>query len=499
MFAAKTRKSLVEVRVEQPSLRTTWLFVVLSALLLPGCVQQWSSTVSAEDLPASLLGLGVAPDRSVVSLGEGLQFVATGYYSDQETRDLTDVVEWQSWRSDVLRISSSMDYEGFAASVSPGNSRVRARYLGLVSNELRVTVTDAVIEQLTVAPLRVELHGDQELQLVAEAAFSDGSRGNVSGSVRWITDNPGVVTAGPTGRLEGRNPGTARVRAVYETSSGGVEAEAVVVEVLPQAADLDPADLRFVSVQTTVADDVVTWSIELENVGERAATDIWVDVWLDRTGAPPAAPTAGDVYQVLPFLAGGAESSIQVQLSEVGAGQYDSWLLVDSLATNFEGTAGESNNTWGPEAVSVAERAVETPGAGGSSGAPGPEGNSDSGSSAGSEASAADLEVTYFEAWSFTEPDEVLYFIDVMNQGSAPSGAFDVAVYGDLQSPPEIMASADVTISVDPLGPGQTDYLSAVIAGLPSPAWTSFVLADVSDVVDELLEANNLGEFLVTP
>ncbi len=482
-------------------LRTTWLSLLLPALLLSSCVQEWSNAVSADELPASLLGLGVAPDRSVVSLGGGLQFVATGYYSDQSTRDLTDVVEWQSWRPDVLRISSSMDYEGFAASVAPGESRVRARYLGLLSNELRVTVTDAVIEQLTVSPSRVELQGGQELQLVAEAAFSDGSRGNVSGSVRWITDNASVVTTGPAGRLEGRNPGTARIRAIYEAGSGSVEAEAVVVEVLPQAADLDPADLRFVAVQTTVADGLVTWSIELENIGERAATDVWVDVWLDRSGGPPTAPTAGDIYQVVPFLAGGAETSIQVQLSEVEAGQYSSWLLVDSLATNLEGTAGESNNVWGPEDLNVTGRVGETPGAGGSSGSPGSDEGLGPAAGGSSEAPAAavDLAVTYFEAWSFTEPDEVLYFIDVMNQGTEPSGAFDVAVYGDLSSPPESTTSSDASISVGSLGPGQTDYLSAVIEGVPSSSWSSFVWADAADDIDEILEANNLGEFQVTP
>ena len=38
-----------------------------------------------------------------------------------------------------------------------------------------------------------------------------------------------------------------------------------------------------------------------------------------------------------------------------------------------------------------------------------------------------------------------------------------------------------------------------VIAGVPSPSWTSFVLADSQDEVGELLEGNNYGEFQVTP
>jgi len=456
---------------------------------MSSCWQSWENDIALGRLPTSLLGLGVAPDRAVVTVGEELQFVATGYYSDQETRDLTDVVEWQSWRPDVLTISSSMDREGLGESLVPGRSRVRAVYMGLVSNELQVAVTDARVEQLSVSPAEVELGEGQQLQLQAEAAFSDGSRGNISGSVRWITGDASIVTVGPAGRLSAAGTGRTEVRARYENNSEVVEASPVDVEVAAQGPTLGPADLRLTSVEAEVAETQVSWLVEVENRGERAATDLWIDAWLDRDSAPPPAPTAGDAWQILPFLAPGESRTVELQLTGVAPGTYSSWLLVDSLGTNFEGQSGETDNDFGPEPVTVHvadDPDIEAPVA------PPPSEAHDSG---------ADLVVGYFEGWADQQSDEVLYFIDVTNMGDDPSDSTELAVFTDLADPPTANAglTAQTTVQVGSLAPTETEYLSAVVSGHPDTAWNSYALADSQDSIPELLEDNNYRLFQVSP
>jgi hypothetical protein len=449
--------------------------LLLVLLGLPcGCASEWQIEIPPEEDEALLLGLGIAPDRSVVSVGEGLQFVATGFYSDQSTRDLTDVVRWQSWREDILSVSTAMDREGFGSAIAAGNSRVRARYMGLISNELSVWVTGASLEQLTIRPAHAELVSGQELQLVAEAAFSDGSRGNVSGSVRWITSDASVVTVGPAGRIATAQPGAAQVRAVYESQAESIEAAPALVQVVRAGESLPPADLRVVGAEMVAAGDVVFVSVEIENVGGMAATDLWVDFWLERSAGPPSAPTAGDAYEIVPYLAAGAQATVALELSDVDPGDYAPWLLVDSLDTNDEGAHGESDNTWGPGQVHVA---------GGPS----------------ADLPPADLVISYFEAWAFSEPDEVLYFIDVSNLGGEATGTFGVGVFSDLPAAPVAPGSPEVLIEVASLAPGDTDYLSAVIEGVPNPSWSSFALADVNGSIAELLEDNNTAQFQVTP
>ena len=455
-------------------LRASLPFLLVLLGLPCGCASQWQVEIPPNEDEPLLLGLGVAPDRSVVSLGEGLQFVATGFYSDQSTRDLTDVVRWQSWREDILSVSTAMDSEGLGSGVAAGASRVRATYLDGVSNELHVWVTEARLEQLTIRPAQAELVSGQELQLVAEAAFSDGSRGNVSGSVRWITSDGSVVTVGSAGRVQSDDPGAAQIRAVYESQGAVIEAAPALVQVLPAGQALAPADLRVVGAELAADTDVVSVSVTIHNVGGVAATDLWVDFWLERSDGPPSAPTAGDAYQIVPFLAPGAEATCVLQISDVDPGDYAPWLLVDSLDTNDEGAHGELDNTWGPGEVHVASEPDEA-------------------------ALPPDLVVSYFEAWTFSEPDEVLYFIDVSNLGGEATGDFELGLFRDLSTAPVAPGSPEVTIEVVSLAPGDTDYLSAVIEGVPSPAWSSFALADVQGSITELIEDNNTAGFQVTP
>ena len=461
---------------------------LLALSLLGSCAPVWTSDNSLGRLPDRLLGLGVAPDRATVRLGEELQFVATGYYSNRETRDLTDVVEWQSWRSDILSVSSSMDREGVGEPQTAGLSRVRASYMGLLSNEVHVAVTEAQVEQITLSPPTAELSVGQQIQLHAEASFSDGSRGNLSGSVRWITGDALVATLGQAGRLSAHAPGWTQIRALYESGAQVLEASPIEVHVAGQAPSLGPPDLQLVSVETEVVDSQVSWFVEVENNGERAATDLWIDAWLDRDSPPPPTPTAGDAWQILPFLGAGESRTVQLQLNSAAPGSYSSWLLVDSLATNFEGTAGEQNNTFGPEALTV----VDTEESDSEAAADSP--------IASDEGLAPDLVISYFEGWADTDSDEVLYFIDVTNIGDEAAEASELAVFADLTATPTAgsITLPHSSVQIDSLQPGDTDYVSAVLQGTPDPDWDSYALIDALDSIAELLEENNYREFQVT-
>jgi len=516
-------------RISTSRLGSAATALVCLALWLPGCQQSWEANGDSELLPPSLVGIGIAPDHAVVPLGEELQFQATGYYSDQSSRDLTDIVSWQTWRASILAISSSLDREGLGMPMEVGQSRIRALHSGLESNEVRVTVTDAYPTQLTVAPGATSMHEDQSLQLTAEAAFSDGSRGNVSGTVRWLVDRASVATVSATGRVTSRGVGTTTIQAIYENGEDPVEAEPVVIDVVPDSVPVEPADVRITSVYATVTGDTVTWTVDIENQGGTAATGIWVDAWLDRSSSP-SAPTAGDSYAVVSLLEPGEQRDVEIEMPGVAEGTYSSWVLADSLAAIHEGSEGESNNSWGPETLSVGDFGPGDDGLEGEctptneSGcldldASGDQPNSeDTGPNADDETEGAaedevspeengdapleetaDLTVTYFEAWAFEDPEEVLYFIDVSNQGDATAGLFGVGVLANVAQPPSAPAQPDELIEVTELLPGETAYLSAVLAGNPDPNWWSFVLADVADAIDESDEDNNRDEWLVTP
>ncbi len=444
--------------------------ILLALLLAAGdCDQGWDSRPGDDDdaaLPASLVGIGVSPIDPTVTLGEQIQFIATGYYDDQTTRTLTDSVDWHSTNSGVIDVSSSLDSEGMGTTTGPGLAHVGCTFFGLLSNDVKVTVTEATITELSVTPQTVQLHAGETVQLEAEASFSDGSHGNVTGTVNWITEDPTVATLNGGGLVVGEGLGTTTVRVTYTTGTSEFEGTPATVEVLSGEVEIDEADLRILGMTSTASAGTATWTVEIKNSGGSPASSFWVDVWLNRTGAPPPPPTSGDAYQMVSLLEPGQSQEITIQLADVTPGNYLSWALVDSFGSVPEGNMGENNNIWGGVPLEVT----------GSGGPIGPE-----------------LTVTYLDAWLQTNQDQVLFVFDVTNTGDSPALDFTVGIFSNPGFPPVAPAQPDELVEVPELGPGETAYLSKPVRDMPEEWWQSYVLADTWDDIAEPNEQNNLS------
>lgn len=449
------------------------------ALLLLGaalsCSNTWESPTPAPT-PApeagDLLGIGITPNSPKVTSGEKIQFVATGFFADRRTVDITDVVTWVSTDEAVVDISGSLDGEGEGLTSSAGQAHITALLDGVESNAARVTVTAATVVELVITPSVLAVHEGDEVTVSAEAVFSDGSHGDVTGTVRWITGNPAVVIVDPGGRITGNGIGVGTVRAVYEQGALPIEAEAATVRVVEPGEYIGNADLRVVGLSIASTNDAALYTVEVKNSGDAPSSGFWVAAWLNQTAAPPAPPTEGDGAEFVSSLGPDETTEITVRIAGVTPGNYTSWLLVDSLGAIDEGGLGENNNTWGPESVSVT--------AGGGSIGP-------------------DLSITYLQAYVQANQGQVLYLIDVTNNGDEAAAAFDVGVYSDLAFPPAVGSPADELEQVLALDPGQTAPLSVVIRSTPSAFWNSYVLVDPGGVIVEPNEGNNLGAFSVFP
>ncbi|MEE2827653.1 MAG: CARDB domain-containing protein [Myxococcota bacterium] len=454
------------------------LIMVASLVLVPAtssCSGGWGpggGGGGGNTLPASLIGIGVGPQDPTVTLGQEIQFTATGFYDDQSTRNITDSVEWLSSNSQALAVSNSLDLEGLGTTHSSGQSFVQAEFHSLYSNEVRVSVTQASVSELQVSPATVTMHAGQNVQLQAEASFSDGSHGNVSGSVLWLTDNPSIATVTETGEVEGEGIGSTTIRALYQSGNGEFEGQPALITVVDGDVVIDDADLRIVGLNAVSAGNGVTYTVQVKNSGGTPASSFWVDSWLNRTAAPPNPPTSGDGYQMVDLLEPGEITSVAIELNGVGAGTYQSWVMVDSFNHVFEGNLGENNNIWGPEPLQV-------------SGGDGPIG--------------PDLSITYLQAFVQASQGQVLYIIDVTNTGDEPATNFSVGVFANPNFPPVAPATADEQLGVTTLPPGETAYLSMIVRDVPTDYWQSYVLADRTNSVQEHNESNNLAAFQVLP
>ena len=457
-----------------PTIRWTLLALGLAAF---GCSGGWDPPQVGGDgtLPAVLVGIGVTPHDPKVTLGEELQFVATGYYDDQTTRDVTDTVDWYTTDAGVIDVSSSLDLEGKGTTQGPGHARVGARYFKLASNEVKVEVTEAAVETLTVAPADSTVHVGETLQLQAEAAFSDGTTGNVSGTVLWFVsqlegpETGAVAVLDANGRVEARAQGQIEVVAAYEQSEGSFESEPVYVNVVGAEVTLDGADVRILNVTPRPSGTTAQVTVTLKNSGGSAASAFWVDLFLDPP-EEPAPPSTGQAYEYVNLLEPGEQVEIVLQVEDVELGAHEAWVLVDSFGGVDEGSLGEGNNLWGPETLEL-------------DGGTGPLG--------------ADLGITYLSA--FVQADQVLYLIDVTNSGDEPSGAFELGIFADPGLPPVPPAVPDEAFIVAGLGPGEYVSVDLVVRAVPQDFWQSWVIADSAGALAEVNETNNTAGVTVAP
>ncbi|WP_342742336.1 Ig-like domain-containing protein [Leptonema illini] len=106
-----------------------------------------SLTVSA----AALSSIEISPANTSLPLGKKQQYTATGTYSDGSTQTITDQVTWSSADTNIATFSSASGQEGFLSTHAEGSATLTAT-LGAVSASTGLTVTEAVLESISITP-----------------------------------------------------------------------------------------------------------------------------------------------------------------------------------------------------------------------------------------------------------------------------------------------------------------------------------------------------------
>lgn len=426
---------------------TTWARTWSAASLLPlllACSGEGKDTEAIE----GLVGILVTPDPVVVPLGGTAQLRATGLLESRESVDLTALVTWTSSTDGVASVRNGLDREGELEGVSPGAAVVTARYSGLRSPGVAVTVTDAALLRLTVSPDDVVAVAGEKVQLSASAGFSDGSSGDVTGQVRWITDDGDVAQLSGDGRLSAVAAGETTIRAEWD----GVTSEAVGVEVLPEATG--KPDLVISSMSGSAAGGWVSLSVQVENVGGASAGEFWVDAWGD-PGSTPQIGDVGDDYVLLSYLGPGQTQTLSFDLP----GDSSAYVLADTNDDIDE--SDESNNAAsGPLS-----------GAGGGSGGP-------------------DLSVSYFDYAA--DAYSIYYYVEVYNSGDEAADSFFVDLFVDLDEAPQLGDYGDAYELFDGLGAGEYAGMDALVDTWCGWCW-SWALVDSLDWVEEADESDNIA------
>lgn len=151
------------------------------------------------------------PEGVSVPAGYSLPVKVTAIYSDDTTSDITKTAVIASSNADIA--SPRSDLPGYIKGVSVGEAVITATEPISVSKaSVSVTVTDAVLDKMTLEPGPVVLPLGYTLPLVANGTFSDGSQRDISADVSWSVSED-IANISLTGILSGTRTGEAEITA----------------------------------------------------------------------------------------------------------------------------------------------------------------------------------------------------------------------------------------------------------------------------------------------
>lgn len=179
-----------------------------------------SSSASVAVGEPSLVSIAVTPASPSFALGTTLQMKATGTYTDGSTQDLTTTATWTTSDTTI----ATADAKGNVTSVAVGSTTVLASS-GPISGSTKITVTPAALVSIAVTPAVPSISLGTTLQFAATGTFTDGTTQDVTQTVQWSSDAPGVATisndTGKVGLASSVGSGTATIAATSGSISGG--------------------------------------------------------------------------------------------------------------------------------------------------------------------------------------------------------------------------------------------------------------------------------------
>lgn len=195
-----------------------------------------------------LVKIEIQSPVSSIPAGLGTRLTAIGSYNTGKEEDLTSEVRWKSDAAEIARVGSGATAGGLLTAAGVGTTVVHAELDG-IEGSLSITVTEAIVQSVSVTPPLVSIPSDVDsLFFEAYATYSDGRVSHVTEEADWKNSNPAVGTIGNVSyqewveaeqagevleyrakgyfsTLEGTEKGTATITATL----GGMTATATVV------------------------------------------------------------------------------------------------------------------------------------------------------------------------------------------------------------------------------------------------------------------------------
>ncbi len=190
----------------------------------------------------------VYPQSLSMNAGTSMQFTATGIYSDNTTRDLTNQVTWSASNSDLLSVNSSHRYNVRATALDKGTALLSASLPGSSKGaSASITILERTLSTIEVTPASPSLPDNIDINFKATGLFSDGTKQDLTQSVVWSTSDDTVLKINNAFQIKGQargvigaGSGNATITATFGSTSG-TSSVTVSATITLSSVDISPA------------------------------------------------------------------------------------------------------------------------------------------------------------------------------------------------------------------------------------------------------------------
>ncbi|MEW6996689.1 Ig-like domain-containing protein [Colwelliaceae bacterium BS250] len=182
---------------------------------------------------AELTRIAVTPQRISVAAGNDRQLLATAYFSDLTTRNITNELTWYSDDAAVATVVANGMQGGLVSGIAFGTTKVTASFQDMTDTAF-IEVTAALLDKVTISPKTSTAPVGINQQFELTAIFSDNTTLNVTNAASWQSLQPNDATVNNQGLVTTHNTAVVTVSGNYQGLSDSAMltiTEAIITDV----------------------------------------------------------------------------------------------------------------------------------------------------------------------------------------------------------------------------------------------------------------------------
>jgi hypothetical protein len=269
-----------------------WLCIIVVFLLaLPGC---GTDSPTRFNTFTPLTSIVITSNVASLPVGTSTQLTATGNFSGLFTRDITNQVIWSSAQPLTADFNPGL-LPGRIKALVPGPATVTAVLDGVTSGSLILTVNNANITALTIAPLLPSLPLGLSQSFEAQGVFSDNTTLDLTKDVSWSSSDATVASISDDfsskGKATSLQIGSTNITATFGTFPA-VSTLLAVTEAALNSIAVTPANPSLLSLTTRTF-------IATGKFSDGTSRDITAEVAWESTVPTVATLATGNIVKTL--------------------------------------------------------------------------------------------------------------------------------------------------------------------------------------------------------